>query len=432
MNHALTWSLATFTTGVIAGLSGMALGLLLRALQRIAFNYGAHSADHETFLEGVLATSPLQRVLVLCLCGLVAGVGWWALYRYGRPLVSVEDVLKDPKRFMPLLSTCADAILQIVTSALGSPLGREAAPRELSAAVTNYFSNLAGLDPEIRRVMVACAAGAGLAAVYNVPLSGALFTLEVLLGTFALPALMAALATSAIATVVARIGLGDAPAYLVPPLLVSSSLIAWSIVAGPIFGLLASLFAFSVKAVRKMAPRDWRLLLWSAIVLAIIGLLAVPYPQLLGNGKGLEELGFSNTLNPTLGVVLFLLKAIVVVAALRAGMRGGLLTPELALGGIVGLVLGAVWNHIWPAVPGGAFVIVGSTAFLAASSRMPITAIALIMEFTRINADFLIPISFAIVGSLAAFELCNRALRGAGATSEGYSAAAPDRVIQNG
>ena len=65
--------------------------------------------------------------------------------------------------------------------------------------------------------MIACGAGAGLAAVYNVPLAGAIFTLEVLLNTFALPIVSTRGRDSpVIAAVVAWIGLGDRSQYLLP------------------------------------------------------------------------------------------------------------------------------------------------------------------------------------------------------------------------
>jgi H+/Cl- antiporter ClcA len=95
------------------------------------------------------------------------------------------------------------------------------------------------LGAENRRIMIACGAGAGLAAVYNVPLGGALFTVEVLLGTLGLSALIPALATSVIAALVAWIGLGNVAQYSLPHLVVSPSLIVWSIVAGPMFGFSA-------------------------------------------------------------------------------------------------------------------------------------------------------------------------------------------------
>ena len=118
----------------------------------------------------------------------MAGLGWWALYRFGRPLVSIRQAVKSDDPRMPLVSTTVHALLQIVTVALGSPLGREVAPREIGSALAGWLSRRAGLSVAQSRIMVACGAGAGLAAVYNVPLGGAVFVLEVLLGTFGWPA----------------------------------------------------------------------------------------------------------------------------------------------------------------------------------------------------------------------------------------------------
>jgi len=86
-------------SGVAAGLGGMLLALLLRGVQHIAYGYGANS--DESFLQGVTASAPLRRVAVLSICGLVAGLGWWALRRFGRPLVSISAAVKHGKRMPP-------------------------------------------------------------------------------------------------------------------------------------------------------------------------------------------------------------------------------------------------------------------------------------------------------------------------------------------
>jgi H+/Cl- antiporter ClcA len=67
----------------------------------------------------------------------------------------------------------------------------------------------------------------------------------------------------------------------------------------------------------------------------------------------------------------------------------------------------------------GAFAIVGAAAFLAASMQMPLTAVVLILEFTRVSHDFLIPILFAVAGSVSTFKLLAKvwAARAASATS---------------
>jgi H+/Cl- antiporter ClcA len=307
---------------------------------------------------------------------------------------------------MPFWATLTHAILQIVTVGLGSPLGREVAPRELGAALATKLSASANLTPECTRIMIACGAGAGLAAVYNVPVAGTLFTVEVLLGTFSLRSSVAALATCVIATLVAWLGLGNGLQYSVPPLAVSPSIIVWSLLVGPIIGAAAYLFVKVTDAARASAPRDWRLAVSCALVFPIIGLLAIPFPQLLGNGKGLAQAGFDNEVGLTFAAALLLLRVVVLLASLRAGAEGGLLTPGLSIGALLGIILGSFWNHIWPIQSLAGFAIIGGAAFLASSMKMPLTAIVLAVEFTGIGQEFLVPLSLAVVGSVSIFHLC--------------------------
>ncbi len=300
---------------------------------------------------------------------------------------------------------CHD-LLQIVTVGLGSPLGREVAPREFAAVMATRLCSWANLSPSRSRVLIACGAGAGLAAVYNVPLGGALFTLEVLLGTFELSALIPALTTSVLATVIAWIGLGNVASYHVQGFSISPSLILWSIVMGPVIGFSAYWFARITSAARVWSPRDWRIVPWCILVFIGIGLLAMRFPELLGNGKGPTQLSFDSELTICFACVLLLLKLLVVAMALRAGAEGGLLTPSLTMGALLSIAAGGLWNLVAPAAPLGAFAVIGATAFLASSQKMPLTAITLAMEFTRIGHDFLIPMSLAVAGAIAISRLC--------------------------
>src|ERR1700757_4723473 len=398
--------LVTFVTGVASGLGGMALALLLRLVQHVAYGHGPHTmAGQQSFLQEVTAASDLRRFLALCSCGAVAGIGWWLLYRFGTPLVSIPHAVQKGER-MPFWATLTHAILQIVTVGLGSPLGREVAPRELGAALATTLSARANLTPECTRIMIACGAGAGLAAVYNVPLGGTLFTLEVLLGTFSLSTSVVALATCAIATLVAWLGLGHGLQYSVPALAISPSIIVWSLLAGPVLGAAAYLFVRVTDAARASAPRDWRLSVWCVLVFPLIGLLAIGFPQLLGNGKGVAQAGFDNEVGLALAVTLLLLRLVVITGALRAGAQGGLLTPGLSIGALLGIILGSFWSHIWPTGSLAAFAIIGGAAFLASSMKMPLTAVVLTVEFTGIGQEVLVPLSLAVAGSVSIFHLC--------------------------
>ncbi|MCA8025994.1 chloride channel protein [Burkholderia cepacia] len=395
--------------GAGAGLGGMLLALLLHAIQHVAFGYSiAHVIGTESFLTGVTGADPLRRLAVLIVCGIVAGGGWWALYRYGRPLVSIRRAVRAADPRMPVVSTTIHALLQIVTVALGSPLGREVAPREIGSLLAGQLAHRAGLTPNDCRLMVACGAGAGLAAVYNVPLGGAIFVLEVLLGTFELRALVVAVATSAIAAAVAWIGLGNEHQYTVPPFVLSMPLVAWSIVCGPLFGFAAYGFVRLTTRARANAPKDGRLPVLALLNFAVIGMLAMRLPQLLGNGKGPASLGFDGTLTIGLAAALLVLKVLIEAGSLRAGAEGGLLTPGLANGALLGVVLGGLWSLVWPGASIGACALVGATAFLAASMQMPITAVVLLLEFTRADHDSLVPMLFAVAGSLVAYRVAQR------------------------
>src|ERR1700728_4326660 len=132
--HWLTLPALTVAVGIASGLCGMSLGLLLRFIQHVTYGYSLRLlVSNESFLEGVIAASPPRRLVGLCTCGVVAGIGWWALSRFGRPLISIDKAVNDSESRMPLLSTILHDLLQIVSVALGSPLGREGAPREFGA-----------------------------------------------------------------------------------------------------------------------------------------------------------------------------------------------------------------------------------------------------------------------------------------------------------
>lgn len=402
-------AVVTVLTGIGAGFGGMLLALLLHAIQHVAYGYSlSHVVGTQSFLAGVTLADPLRRLAVLVVCGLVAGGGWWALYRYGRPLVSIRRAVRAADPRMPFVSTTVHALLQIVTVALGSPLGREVAPREIGSLLAGQLAHRAGLTSADCRLMVACGAGAGLAAVYNVPLGGAVFVLEVLLGTFELRALVVAVVTSAIAAAVAWIGLGNEHQYTVPAFVLSTPLVAWSIVCGPLFGFAAYGFVRLTTRARADAPKGRLLPVLALVNFAVIGVLAMGFPQLLGNGKGPASLGFDGTLTIGVAATLLVLKVLIEAGSLRAGAEGGLLTPGLANGALLGVVLGGLWGLVWPGASIGGCALIGATAFLAASMQMPITAVVLLLEFTRVNHDSLVPMLLAVAGSLVAYRFAQQ------------------------
>src|SRR5690606_4455495 len=141
--------------------------------------------------------TPLRRFMILCVCGLVAGFGWYVLGRYGRRLVSVRAATDQSP--MPIVETVLHALLQIVTVALGSPLGREVAPREIGALMAQRIAAGHDLSAHQYKLLLSCGAGAGLAAVYDVPVAATVFIMEVMMREIRISSLW----TAAVATLTA-------------------------------------------------------------------------------------------------------------------------------------------------------------------------------------------------------------------------------------
>jgi H+/Cl- antiporter ClcA len=243
-------------------------------------------------------------------------------------------------------------------------------------------------------------------------LGGAIFVLEVLLGTFAVRAVIPAIVTSVLGAVVARIGLGDEAQYAVPVFTVDANLVIWSIIAGPLFGVGAHCFIVWTTKARVHAPKNWRILPLCLANFVLIGVASIAYPQILGNGKGPAALSFDGHITLLLAATLLAIKLLITVSTLRSGAEGGLMTPGIAAGALLAILLGGLWSMAFPGVALGAFALVGGAGFLASSMKMPLSALVLVSEFTGVKQDFLVPMLFAIVGSvLASHYLAHRADR---------------------
>lgn len=382
--------LLVLVIGIATGLAGAALMELLKALEHLAWSF--HTG---TFLHAVKSVTAGRRIVVLLIAGILAGIGAVALKRlrgFGGGEISDALWLQDGRlAFWPSLGR---GVLSIVVVALGASLGREAAPQLAGGAFASRLCEWLQIPRWQRRLLVACGAGAGMAAVYNVPLGGALFALEVLLGTLALPLVLPALATSAIATAVAWIALPTGPTYQVPDYRVSGSQVVWALVVGPLAGLAAVAWVRLIARVHRIRPTVRLRVIVPVVVLTTLGTISIAYPQLLGNGMDTVQLVLLGQLAVGLIAVLLILKPIVTAACLGSGAPGGLFTPTLSYGVLFGALLGHAWTLIWPGAP-GSFAIIGGGAVLAASMQGPLAAIVLILELAHHTDSLIVPLVIA-------------------------------------
>jgi chloride channel protein, CIC family len=371
--------------GAITGLGAAGLLELLRLVEHLAYGY-----HHGGFLRGVEQAPRWRAFAALGVASVIVAGGVAVLGRLGSSGggTDVSDGLWLRGARLDFRASVGRALLSIVTVGLGSSLGREGAPQTLGAATATKFAEWAGLPTWQRRLLVACGAGAGFAAVYNVPLGGALFAVEVLLGSVALPLVLPALATSVIATSVAWLFLGTGPAYSLPHYPLHPAQMIWALLAGPVIGVVAVVWVHLIRRAARMRPTGWGRYVAPAGAFMALAALSLKYPQLLGNGKGLVQLGAVGELSLGLMAVLFVLKPLVTAACLGSGVPGGLFTPTLTIGVLLAGILGTAWGHVWSGASLGSYAVIGGGAFLAASMQGPLSGVVLVLELTR-NFDTL-------------------------------------------
>ena len=399
------FAVATLLTGVIAGLVGLACIHLLHWIQALAWDM--HSG---TLLEAVSAASPARRVLNLVLGGILGAASWFFLFRRSRAITSVSAAVGGTP--MPPLRATWHALTQVLIVGLGASVGREVAPREMAAAFSAAAADRLGLTPEDRRIIVACGAGAGLAAVYSIPISGAIYTLEILLVSRSRRAVAAAFCTSAIAVLISTGFTRPTPFYSVPTLTPSLSLTVFAALVGPLLGATGWAFKQAVTRVGAARPRDWRLLATLPTASFLVGVIAVWVPSVLGNGQASAQTQFDAVWATGAGLGLAALvlaaKTVTTFLTIRAGGWGGVLTPAVALGAGIGAVIGLPWAAAWPGSQVAAFAFIGAAAFLGASMNAPFTGLILVIEFTAQGPTILIPATLAVGGATAATAWLSR------------------------
>ncbi len=388
------WALVLLT-GIGAGLGAGLLMKLLRFVQHASFGY-----QEGDFLLGVEHASGERRVVVLVLAALLTAFVLYVLRKVtGKAGGDLDGAIWFKSGEFPAASTLVRATLSITIVGMGVALGREAALKQAGAVIASRLSAWFHLTPAQRQLLVACGAGAGMAAAYNVPFGGALFVIEVLLGSLTLTTALPALTACFAAVATSWLMLPNQATYTFPSLNASLPLVCWAVVVGPLLGIGSVAYVRTVAWAAKHKPTGPGVLLLPFVVFAALGVAAIKFPELLGNGKNIVQLAFDNQMAPDLLCWLLLLRPMATVLCLRAGAPGGLFTPTMTIGGLAGALLGQGWSYVFPHTDKRSYAAVGTGAFLAAASQGPLSSTVFLLELTRHVDSLMVPLLIAIAGA---------------------------------
>ncbi len=258
---------------------------------------------------------------------------------------------------MPLVKTLIHVVTQIFYVGTGNSIGRELAPREAGAAIAQkwerYFANnrYLKLDSEDQKMLIACAAGAGFSGVYIAPITGAVFAIELLYKKVNARVVAVSLTMSVIATLIGSIVKGYKPYYLVGSKnFPSLRILPIVIILAPLLGIMGAYFKLGVKKASAHRAVTKNVLYQLPLMGIITGIVAAFYPQIMGNGRGLAQLAMSTTaINKNVILALlfgFIAKAVVTLLSIKSGAYGGILTPSISLGAVIGVFLGMLYVQL--------------------------------------------------------------------------------------
>ena len=377
---------AVVLAGAAAGLVGIAMAYLLEGFEWLFYGVGEGSLP-----ERVAAAPAWRRVLAPALGGAAAGALWWWERATGG-VVGVETAVADGSGAaaarMGLVRPFADGVLQVLTVGAGNSVGREGAPRLMAGAAAARLARRLGLEPPATTLLVAAAAGAGLAAMYDVPLGGTAFAVEITMAAGTRRrGMRLALPVSLIATAVSWLHSHGRPTFDIAVGGPTTATILTALAAAP------ALMALGAGARRlwdwfkaHRVPNTWALPAGIGAAGLLTGAASLWLPVLPGNGRDALEAALLSPATPMALVALsgvVLLKPLLTGATLGAGATGGLLAPSFALGGSAGAVIAGLARLAGWEASAPVLALVGAGAVLAITQRAPVFGTLFVWELAR-------------------------------------------------
>jgi CIC family chloride channel protein len=362
-------------------------------------------------VQGVALAPPAARALIPAIGGLLAGLvlalgSRWAGGARGWDILEAV-VLRNG--VLPLRSALVRAASSLVTQASAGAVGREGPIVLVAAAAASGLGGRFGVPTRERRLLVACGIAAGLACAYNTPLGAALFAMEIILGSFSLEAFAPLAISSATATLLTWAAFGRDPVFQVPAATLSAPWeIALYAALGVLGGAVAALFLAALRAsaalyTRSRLPRP--LAMASAGI--ALGLVTLRYPEIVGNGREAIAALFTRPLGVEHVLALLALRLVVTPLAVGSGTVGGVFTPTLFVGAMLGHAFGAGVHRLAPALGADptAFALAGMGFLLAGTTHAPLTAVVMVFEMT-LDYGIVVPLLLgSAVASLVATRL---------------------------
>lgn len=390
------FSFFAIVTGAIVGLAAVFFHNAIEFLNHLFFDYGIKDI---TLLGGAaVILVPAAGMLVQSI--MIKSAPDTASKR------GVSEVIKAVATrggYIRLRTTLFHFLAPVICIGSGGTVGPEGPAAQLGGGLASKTGQLFGLSDARRRIFTAAGAGAAISAIFNTPLGGIFFALEiVLLNDFQSPTFSALILASVTASAISRILLGNTPAFIFD---VASSgpyeQYYLFIILGVLAGLVSLLFIRYTDMLHKLFARklfrivpQWSLMIGVGLLVGVCGYF---YSDIFGIGYHAINGVLADSLTWKVVLILFAMKFLLVPLVLNSGGFGGTFAPALFMGACFGFLYAFGINSIWGLeLNTTTYVLVAMGAMLGGINSIPIASILMIFEMTK-DYTFILPLMLAVV-----------------------------------
>lgn len=379
-------SLLASIVGIISGFVAYLLYNFIGFVTNLAF-YGVWSFHFRSAAENKLG---LWVIIVPTIGGMLIGL----MAKYGSPKIrghgipeAMEAVLTSKSRIEAKV-----AILKPISAAIGigtgGPFGAEGPVIQTGGAFGSLVGQLVSTTASERKVLLACGAGAGLAAMFNAPITGALLAIELLLFEFQARSFIPLMLANALAVAVRLQLFGDETMFQVGTFNYDVLHgIPFYVVLGLICGFAAVGFASTLKHLEEFFDHMKKIpaVFHPAIGALGLGIVGYFFPRVFGPGYATIGDVLNVRMALTAVVLLLIFKAFVVLLSLGSGTSGGTLAPMFMISAAIGSTFAMVVNLLVPSahLSVGAYAVAAMGALLCACARATFTFMVCAIETTH-------------------------------------------------
>lgn len=299
------------------------------------------------------------------------------------------------------------AVLTSLTSGItigsGGSAGKEGPIVQIGAAIGSGIGQFFHVSQQRVKVLVGCGTAAGLAAVFNAPIAGVVFTIEIILVDFSLSVFTPIVVSSVIATAISRHLIGSSPMFAIPEYTLNSPVeFPLYLVMGILGGVLSVIFIKTLYGVEDIFEQKLTLPEWVKPALGglLTGVVAFWIPELYGFDDSATHTALVGRPEIYLLAMLVIAKILATSFTLGSGCTGGLFTPSLFIGAMFGALFGNIAGYMFPdiAAPPGAYALVGMGVVVAGTIHAPLSALLIIFEVTT-DYKIILPLMLSTAAS---------------------------------